>query len=101
MQRTEFEGVILGLRHQYHSAAAFPVAACPDRHLADFELVDPVMQGSKSVRIITEAQCKFTMNFSNLHLSEMEKFDDCALVEFRPERGMLNISNFQSPFSTS
>jgi hypothetical protein len=23
------------------------------------------------------------------------------LVEFRPERGMLNISNFQSPFSTS
>jgi hypothetical protein len=56
-----------------------------DRNSADFELVDPVVHGSESASIITEAQRKFTVNFSSLYLFQMEKFDNYTLLEFHPE----------------
>jgi hypothetical protein len=47
--------------------------------------VDPVAHGNESVNIITKAQRRFIVNFSSLHLLGMEKFDNCALLEFNPE----------------
>jgi hypothetical protein len=44
-----------------------------------------VMHRSESVSIISEAQRKFTVNFSSLHFSEEHKFDNCILFEFYSE----------------
>jgi hypothetical protein len=49
--------------------------------------VNPAVQTSESVNIIViivtiEAQRKSTVNFSSLHLFEMENFDNYALFEF-------------------
>jgi hypothetical protein len=44
-----------------------------------------MLHGKESVDIITEAQRKFNVNFSGLHLFEMEKFENSALVEFHLE----------------
>jgi hypothetical protein len=54
------------------------------RNLSDFELMDSVFHGTGSVRIISEVQRKFTLNFNNFHLFKMEIFDNRALFEFYP-----------------
>jgi hypothetical protein len=44
--------------------------------------MDPMLHRREIIRIITEAQCKFTVNFSGLHLLEIKKFNNHALLEF-------------------
>jgi hypothetical protein len=67
VKRTKLQAIVSGLWHQYHPVAVFPVADCLDRNSIDFELVNLVVHGNESVSIITEAQQKFTVNFSSLN----------------------------------
>jgi hypothetical protein len=47
--------------------------------------MERVVHGSERISTIIEAQRKLPVNFSNLHLLETEKFDNCTLLEFHPE----------------
>jgi hypothetical protein len=58
---------------------------CNERSPADCKLVEPVVHRNENVNMIIEAQRKFTVNFKGFHALEMEKSDDCALLEFHPE----------------
>jgi hypothetical protein len=85
VKRTEFQGIISELRYQHHSAAAFLVTCRPGRNSADLKHMDRVVHGSESVSIVTEVQSKVIVNFNSLHLLQIEKFDNCALLKFHPQ----------------